>query len=139
MWWRPHANDRVRIPIDERDRETALDRRSLLRRLLSSRHGAGEVVVRRAAVIRLLRLPQRETAAPTPPKGMRRSPAQVKREQARRAIEKVYPQGVPDQATVPNLGLIDAIRKQLMADGVITKRHDIGDDTILRAAGRKKG
>jgi hypothetical protein len=138
MWWQPHANPRVRIPIEKGERERVIDRRSMQRRLLSLRFGDGEVVVHPAAVIRWLRLPQQHApVAPAASRGGSRLLA-VKREQARRAVTQVYPQGVPDQATVANLVLVGAITEHLRADGIITRSYLISRDTILRAAGRKK-
>lgn len=53
---------------------------------------------------------------------------------ARRAIVEVYPDGVPDQTTEPNVRLCRRVSDKL-------KDHrlpEVSDDTILRAAGRRK-
>jgi hypothetical protein len=52
-----------------------------------------------------------------------------KLEAARRVLAELYPDGVPDQATLPNKALCTAVAKQLP--------FRIGNNTILRAAHRK--
>jgi hypothetical protein len=61
----------------------------------------------------------------------RGSPA---RDAAKRAIAVLYPRGVPDQATVSNVMLCRAVGGWLKERGLT----DVSDDTILRAAGRRK-
>jgi hypothetical protein len=46
----------------------------------------------------------------------------------------VYPQGVPEQAREPNAILFQRVAAKLKEEGL----HDVSDDTILRAAGRRK-
>jgi len=70
--------------------------------------------------------PSRETGA------TRRS--QPAFERARRAIEELYPDGVPEQADVPNAILCRRVGVKLKNEG----RPNVSDDTILRAAGRRK-
>jgi hypothetical protein len=70
--------------------------------------------------------PSRETGA------TRRS--QPAFERARRAIEELFPDGVPGQADVPNAILCRRVGVKLKNDG----RPNVSDDTILRAAGRRK-
>jgi hypothetical protein len=70
--------------------------------------------------------PSRETGA------TRRS--QPAFERARRAIEELYPDGVPGQADVPNAILCRRVGVKLKNEG----RPNVSDDTILRAAGRRK-
>jgi hypothetical protein len=56
------------------------------------------------------------------------------RQRAQRAIETLYPHGVPDQATEPNPKLFKRVGAMLKEQ----KLPDVSDDTILRAAGRRK-
>jgi hypothetical protein len=62
--------------------------------------------------------------------GKRRS----KIERVQRAIEALYPNGVPDQATEPNVTLCRRVSAKLKE----SQLPDVSDDTILRAAGRRK-
>jgi hypothetical protein len=55
-------------------------------------------------------------------------------ERARRAIEELYPDGVPGQADVPNAILCRRVGVKLKNEGL----PNVSDDTILRAAGRRK-
>jgi hypothetical protein len=55
-------------------------------------------------------------------------------ERAQRAIETLYPNGVPDQVTEPNATLCRRVSANLKE----SKLADVSDDTILRAAGRRK-
>ena len=55
-------------------------------------------------------------------------------ERAHRAIEELYPDGVPGQADVPNAILCRRVGVKLKNDGL----PNVSDDTILRAAGRRK-
>jgi hypothetical protein len=70
--------------------------------------------------------PSRETGA------TRRS--QPAFERARRAIDELFPDGVPGQADVPNAILCRRVGVKLKNDGL----PNVSDDTILRAAGRRK-
>lgn len=72
--------------------------------------------------------PQR--SLPPQPRGKSR-PA-IERAQA--AIAALYPNGVPDQATEPNATLCRRVSAELKE----SKLLDVSDDTILRAAGRRK-
>jgi hypothetical protein len=54
------------------------------------------------------------------------------REAARRVLKELYPDGIPDAATVRNGPLCDAVKEKLPRDW-----QHLKDDTILRAAGRK--
>jgi hypothetical protein len=54
-------------------------------------------------------------------------------ELAQRAIQELYPGGVPDQVNLPNKDLLKAVELHLKAQG-----QSISDDSILRAAGRRK-
>jgi hypothetical protein len=56
-----------------------------------------------------------------------------KRVLAKRAIEEIYPQRVPDQSDEPNATLCKKVGNWLKQ----RKLPDLGDSTILRAAGRK--
>jgi hypothetical protein len=61
----------------------------------------------------------------------KRARSRPKLERALRAIAEVYPEGVPDQATEPNSKLCQRVGEKL-------KGLQISDDTILRAAGRRR-
>jgi hypothetical protein len=54
------------------------------------------------------------------------------RQSAERAVAELYAGGVPDQ--VPNKRLCATVGEQLKAEGL----PPVSDDTILRAAGRRK-
>lgn len=56
------------------------------------------------------------------------------RERALAAINRLYPEGVPSQADEPNAMLLKKVGAALKETG----RSDISNDTILRAAGRRK-
>jgi hypothetical protein len=56
------------------------------------------------------------------------------RERARRALEELYAEGVPDQATEPNKKLCQRVGAKLKE----WKLPTLSDDSILRAAGRRK-
>jgi hypothetical protein len=55
-------------------------------------------------------------------------------ERAKRAVDKLYPQGVPDQATEPNKSLCWRVSETLQELGL----PGVSGETILRAAGRRK-
>jgi hypothetical protein len=55
-------------------------------------------------------------------------------ERARGAIKELYPNGVPGQAVEPNPDLCRRVGEKLKQSGL----RDVSDDTILRAAGRRK-
>jgi hypothetical protein len=57
-----------------------------------------------------------------------------RRESVLRAIAEVYPDGVPDQATEPNYRLCRRVGEKLRQAGLPA----VSDDTILRAAGRRR-
>jgi hypothetical protein len=59
---------------------------------------------------------------------------QVARERASRAIQTLYPDGVPDQFTVPNTVLFRQVGDWLKE----RKLPNVSDATISRAAGRRK-
>ena len=65
----------------------------------------------------------------TPNKQVRRP----QRERAERAIKALYPNDVPDQASEPNQILLKKVGDWLKDN----KLPPVGDDTILRAAGRR--
>jgi hypothetical protein len=70
-----------------------------------------------------------ETAAPRS-----RGKSQPSLERARRALKELYPEGALDQATVPNAILFKRVGKYLKQADLL----GVSDDTILRAAGRRK-
>jgi hypothetical protein len=72
-------------------------------------------------------------ARPTQP-GERTPRKQPLRERAKRALDELYPNGVPDQVSVSDAELFSAV------NALIKKRGEKGlsHDTILRAAGRRK-
>jgi hypothetical protein len=55
-------------------------------------------------------------------------------ERARRVIDELYRDGVPDQATIPNKSLYKLVNEKLEEMG----QQSVSRDTILRAAGRRK-
>lgn len=55
-------------------------------------------------------------------------------DRARGVINKLYPTGVPDQAAEPNANLFRRVGEKLKQDGL----PGVSNDTILRAAGRRK-
>jgi hypothetical protein len=55
-------------------------------------------------------------------------------DRAQRVIGEVYPGGIPDQATLPNASLCQRVGAKLKE----AKLPDVSNDTILRAAGRRK-
>jgi hypothetical protein len=57
-----------------------------------------------------------------------------KLERVQRAINELYPDGVPDQANEPNNSLCRRVSEKLAKAGF----DKVSDDTILRAAGRRK-
>jgi hypothetical protein len=62
-----------------------------------------------------------------------------KRARARRAIEALWPDRIPDQSILANVILCKAVAEWLKEDSARQKvpHVPIGDDTILRAAGRR--
>ena len=69
------------------------------------------------------------------PERQRRQPrGNSVRDSAQRAIDALYPSGVPDQATISNARLCRAAGEWLKQNGYA----NVSDDTILRAAGRRK-
>ena len=56
------------------------------------------------------------------------------RERARQAIKELYPQDVPEPATLPNALLCRRVGEKLKERGL----PQVSDDTILRVAGRRK-
>ena len=68
------------------------------------------------------------------PQQRRRGKSQPSLERARRAIKELYPDGVPGQATEPNASLCRQVSVKLKE----AKLPNVSDDTILRAAGRRK-
>lgn len=60
--------------------------------------------------------------------------AKPKIQNAQEAIKELYPAGVPDQTAEPNKNLIRRVSAWLKE----SRRHDVSNDTILRAAGRRK-
>ncbi len=64
----------------------------------------------------------------------RRRKSQTAREHARRIIREIYSNGIPDQATEPNAILCKRVGAKLKELNL----RDVSDDTILRAAGRRK-
>jgi hypothetical protein len=55
-------------------------------------------------------------------------------ERAFGVIKKIYPSGVPEQAVEPNAILCRRVGEKLKESGL----HGVSDDTVLRAAGRRK-
>ncbi len=55
-------------------------------------------------------------------------------ERAKRAVDELYPQGVPEQTAVPNKTLCGHVVRKLQELGLET----VSNETILRAAGRRR-
>jgi hypothetical protein len=55
-------------------------------------------------------------------------------ERARRVIDELYPDGVPDQPTISNKGLCDRVNKKLKEMG----QQPVSQDAVKRASGRRK-
>jgi hypothetical protein len=68
------------------------------------------------------------------PQQRRRGKSQPALERARGAIKELYPDGVPGQATEPNANLCRRVSAKLQEESL----PGVSDDTILRAAGRRK-
>ena len=66
------------------------------------------------------------------PKGQK-TKSQPARGGAERAIQELYPEGVPDQTALPNATLCRLVGEKLKALGL----PEVSDDTILRAAQRR--
>jgi hypothetical protein len=91
-------------------------------------------------VIDDVRLQRKEVVQHWPPFGRTRSPvpaqarSRPKFQGALRAIAEIYPDGVPDQAAEPNSKLCRRVGEKLKAAGL----PEVSDDTILRAADRRR-
>jgi hypothetical protein len=72
-------------------------------------------------------------ARPTQP-GERTPRKQPLRERAQRALDELYPNGVPDQVSVSDAELFSAVNALIKKRG----QKGLSHDTILRAAGRRK-
>jgi hypothetical protein len=72
-------------------------------------------------------------ARPTQPRE-RTARTQPLRERARRALEELYPNGVPDPISKSDAELVRAVDAQIKKRG----EQGLSHDTILRAAGRRK-
>jgi hypothetical protein len=55
-------------------------------------------------------------------------------ERAKRVVDELYPNGLPDSVTLPNNQLFKQVDQSLKGHGLLT----VSDATILRAAGRRK-
>jgi hypothetical protein len=78
--------------------------------------------------------PPTHAPPPRPTQPRERTPRkQPLRERARRALDELYPDGVPDQITKSNAELVSAVNAHLTAK----REKGLSPDTILRAAGRK--
>jgi Protein of unknown function (DUF3102) len=74
-----------------------------------------------------------EEARPTQPRERTLRKQQL-RERARRALGKLYPDGVPDQINKSNAELVRTVNAQITK----SRQQGVSPDTILRAAGRRK-
>jgi hypothetical protein len=75
-----------------------------------------------------------DDTATVPPRGPRRRKSSPSRDRASSAIGELYPDGVPAQSREPNADLFREVGKRLKKTG----HDDVSNDTILRAAGRRK-
>ena len=78
--------------------------------------------------------PDRGAAEAHGPSQQGRAKSMPARQRARRVIAELYPEGVPDQSAEPNARLCHRVGGKLKEDGFL----GVSDDTILRAAGRRK-
>jgi hypothetical protein len=79
--------------------------------------------------------PPTHTPAAPPTQPRERTPRrQPLRERARRALDELYPNGVPDQINKSDAELVRAVNAQIKQRG----QNGLSHDTILRAAGRRK-
>jgi hypothetical protein len=63
-----------------------------------------------------------------------KSRSQPARERTQKAINELYPKGLPEPATLPNTLLCRRVGEKLKGLGL----PEVSDDTILRAAGRRR-
>jgi hypothetical protein len=79
--------------------------------------------------------PPTHTPGAWPTQPAERTPrAQPARERAQRALDELYPNGVPDQISKSNAELVSAVNAQIKK----RRQQGVSRDTILRAAGRRK-
>ena len=79
--------------------------------------------------------PPTHTPAVQPTQPGERTPRKLPlRERARRALDELYPNGVPDQTSKSDAELVRAVETQIKKTGLLS----VSPDTILRAAGRRK-
>jgi hypothetical protein len=90
----------------------------------------------RATVVARWPIKTSEANAGPPDSALQRSKVtrQPGRELARQALASLYPNGVPDAVKLPNNALQKQVGAWLKDQGL----RDVGDDTILRAALRRK-
>jgi len=93
-----------------------------------------DVLLRRQEVMREWPETARTLSADDEQSGQSRAKNRPARERARNAIKELYPKGVPNQAAEPNVHLCRRVGQKLNATGLL----GVSDDTILRAAGRRK-
>jgi hypothetical protein len=75
-----------------------------------------------------------ETVHPAPSQKKATSRSRPALERATRMIQKLYLRGIPEQASEPNARLCRRVGEELKKEGL----PPVSDDTILRAAGRRK-
>lgn len=88
----------------------------------------------RADVTELFNLPEADPGQHKPQRQQPRSKSRPATERARRIINELYPGGVPDQATETNAQLCRHVGAGLKKANLLP----VSDDSILRAAGRRK-
>jgi hypothetical protein len=76
----------------------------------------------------------RETVQPASGGQNAKSRSRPTLERAKAVIQQLYPAGVPEQAAEPNAILCQSVGKELKKQGLT----GVSDDTILRAAGRRR-
>jgi hypothetical protein len=91
-----------------------------------------DVLLREQEIMREWPETARALSADDEQSGQPRARNRPARERARNAIKELYPNGVPKHE--PNAHLCRQVGQKLMATGL----RDVSDDTILRAAGRRK-
>ena len=94
------------------------------------------IEISKSDVTRVLCQPQApaSTNQPTPRPKQARVKSRPTLERAQRVVRELYPNGLPDQSSLPNTMLCSQVSRKLKE----LKQLSVSDDTILRAAGRRK-
>ncbi len=93
-----------------------------------------DVLMRRDEVTRQWPDKDQTVSADHQPSVRSRFKSSPTKDRAQNAMNELYPQGTPDQATEPNAQLCRRVSQKLKESGL----PSVSNDTILRAAGRRK-